>query len=105
MRIGKRHRAWRAQFLFTLAIGSATLILFLLFFEIALSASRGPPFGKEIPLVHHELLEVGIIPGCPAAMPELACWDHERRFPRVFEVVYWFAGKKVILLSITLSRR
>jgi hypothetical protein len=100
MRTGKGHRAWRAQLLFTLAIVSATLILFLLFFGIALSASRGPPGGKEIPLVHPELLEVSIIPGCPPAMPELPCWDNERRFPRAFEVVYWLAGKKVTLMSI-----
>jgi hypothetical protein len=40
MRIGKRHRAWGAQLLFTLAIGGATLMMFLLLFEIALSAPR-----------------------------------------------------------------
>ncbi len=85
MRIGKRHRAWGTQLLFTLAIGSATLMMFLLLFEIAPSASRGPSFGKEIPLVHHQFLEVGIVPGCPPAMPEVACWDKERRFPRAFK--------------------
>jgi hypothetical protein len=105
MRIGKRYRAWRAELLFILAIVSATLILFLLFFAIARSASRGPPGGRELPLVHHELLEVSIIPGCPPAMPKLPCWDHERQFPRVFEVAYWLAGKKVTLVSGTLSRR
>jgi len=105
MRIGKCHRAWGAQLLFTLAIGSATLMLFLLLLEIAHFASRRPPFGKGSSLVHHKLLEVGIVPGYPPAMPEIACWDHERRFPQAFKEASWFAGKKVTLVSITLSRR
>jgi hypothetical protein len=91
--------------LLAVALAGAALVIFLMPFEITGSSSRVPLLAQEISLMHHQPLKVGIVPGCPPAMPELACWDNEHRFARAFEVVYWSAGKNVTLVSIRLSRR
>jgi hypothetical protein len=104
-RPSRRGRSAVQWLLFALKLGLATLLVGVLLFGIAVYANVVPPFDERISLSPTRSLEVGVVPGCPPAMPEIACLHVEHLFPRAFRVVYWSADEKITLLSIDLPRR
>jgi hypothetical protein len=87
-----------------IALGFAALVGGGLLFAAAPSANSVPPFHQFLPLPRGDTLEIGVVPGCPPAMPEMACLHIARSFPPAFRVVYWSAGEKNALVSIALPR-
>jgi hypothetical protein len=85
-----------------IALGLAALLGGALLFAAASSANPVPPFHQFLALPHGHTLEIGVVPGCPPAMPEMACLHIARSFPPAFRVVYWSAGEKNMLVSISL---
>jgi hypothetical protein len=87
----------------TLAVGA--LIISAVLFTAMLYANADLIGRHWIPLSRGQSLGIGVFPGCPVAMPEMACLHIERRFPPAFRVVYRSTGKNMALVSIPLPRR
>ena len=91
------------RLLATLTLAAAALIISLVLFVAALYANVVPPFHRWIALSPSQTLEVGVVPGCPPAMPDIACLHAASAYPRAFRMVYWSAGEKFMLVSIAIS--
>jgi hypothetical protein len=85
--------------------GGAALIICAVLFGALLYANGGLRYRQWIRLSDGQSLGVGVFPGCPPAMPEMACLHIERQFPPTFRVMYRSAGESVVLVSIALPRR
>jgi hypothetical protein len=103
--LGSSRRSPGQRLLVTLGLGLATFLASALLFGAAVYENVVPSFDERISLSSTRILEVGVVPGCPPAMPEIACLHIEQLFPRAFRVVYWSADEKVTLLSIDLPQR
>src|SRR5262249_30653656 len=73
MYLSTPRRSTRQRLFATLGLGLATLLAGTLLFGIAVYANVVPPFDERISLSPTRSLEVGVVPGCPPAMPEIAC--------------------------------
>jgi hypothetical protein len=99
-----QHRHRGASRLFALAIGIAVCLTLLLMVESTRATHPLQPMWSERTLERKHFLKVSIVPNCPRAMPEEACWDHAHQFEPALQVTHWWAGERVALVSLALSR-